>query len=87
MCKCRYTTWDVLEAVNKKRAEANLSEFSYDVFMLFYRPVRAFIPPDEKIGCSYIFRKGKVNQIVRSLWKKSYSPRPHVDWFGWKQSA
>lgn len=86
MCKCRYTTREVLQVVNEKRTEAGMNTLPYQNFLIFYRGIKNFMPPDEVVGNNYIFRKGKVARIVKALWNKPY--RAHfVDWFAWKNAA
>lgn len=84
MCKCAFTTWDLLDSINKRRVKLGLDEMSYQNMLMFYRKIQPFLPPDTTIGRSYIFRKGKMRRIVAALYKKPYRKVPRVDWYAWK---
>jgi hypothetical protein len=87
MCKCRYTTWELLDTLNQKRVRAGLDPMPYVVFLMRYRVVADFIPPDEVVGRSYIFRKGTMSRIVKALWKNKYRSVPRVDWMSHNKVA
>ena len=87
MCKCVFTTWDVLHSINQKREKNKLESMSYETFMNHYRAIKTFLPPDDSIGPSYIFRKGKMEKITNSIWSKNYRRNLKTDWFAWKKVA
>lgn len=87
MCKCVFTTSDVIHAINKKRNKKNLEEITYQTFMNHYRTIRNFLPPDDSIGPSYVFRKGKMQKIVACLWDVSYRSHESTREWYWAKAA
>lgn len=83
MCKCRFTSKEVLEEINKARNAAGLVAMPYQTFITHYRKISNLVVPDERIGCSYIFRKGKMKKIVSVLWDVSYRSIPRIDYYMW----
>lgn len=87
MCKCVFTTEDILNQINQKRVKNNLVPMNYDVVMVHYRTIFKKFPPDSAVGNNYVFRKGKTQKIVSHIWNKKYRPLPQIDWFSWKKAV
>jgi hypothetical protein len=85
MCKCAFTTFDVMSQINDRREKNNLTPMPYGTFMAHYQTIANKLPPDTVIGRNYIFRKGKTKKIVSAIWKKKY--RQTIDWYAWKKVA
>lgn len=83
MCKCRFTSKEVLEEINKARTACGLVAMPYQTFIAHYRKINTLISPDERIGRSFIFRKGKMKKIVSILWDQSYRSIPRIDYTVW----
>lgn len=78
MCNCARTSFDILHAVNAKRAKAGMPEVSYDWIMVKWRTKAAFFRPYRQIGKNYVWDAKTSRQIINALWKLRYTP--HISW-------
>jgi hypothetical protein len=66
MCKCAFTTFDVMSQINDRREKNNLTPMPYGTFMAHYQTIANKLPPDTVIG-----RKSIDRLLIGMLGKKS----------------
>lgn len=74
MCDCAKNSFDIIDAINAKRAKAGLDEVGYDWFMSKWRLKAIFFRPYRKIGTSYVWDRATARKIINALWRLNYTP-------------
>ena len=72
MCECAWTSYDILEAINKKRQKIGLNTGDYSWMMCQHRNKIKHIKPIRKIGLNYIWDNKKAQKIINKLYKIPY---------------
>lgn len=81
MCKCAWSSYDILDTLNKHREKAGHNTVEYHWMMVQHRSKIRFFKPIRKVGNSYLWDEKTARKIILKLKGIHYRP----NWFSYKE--